>query len=99
MNLDIDSCIKRAKARRRAEFFKLYPSIVSGIYGLFSRMDLCDNYLYAYALFVLFPKISTIKSLGFILNSDANRSVYYRGLQVGQDAHYSNITTSKLHPM
>jgi hypothetical protein len=62
-------------------------------------MEWCDSYLDAYALFGLFPRIFTIKSLGFILTYDANRSVYHRGLQVGQDAHYSNIPSSKLHPM
>jgi hypothetical protein len=77
----------------------IYPWIVSGIYGLFSQMEWCDSYLDAYALFGLFPRIFTIKSLGFILTYDANRSVYHRGLQVGQDAHYSNIPSSKLHPM
>ena len=63
-------------------------------------MEWCDSYLYVYALFGLFPRIFTIKSLGFILISDANRSVYYRGLRrIGQDVNYSNIPSSKLHPM
>jgi hypothetical protein len=76
------------------------PIIVSGIYGLFSQTDKCDNYLYDYAaLFGLFPIIFTTKPLGLILTSDANRSVYYRGSLVGQYAHYSSIPSSKLHPM
>jgi hypothetical protein len=74
------------------------PSIVvSGICGVFSHTG-CDSYLYAYALFGLFPRTFAIKSFGFILTySDANRLVYYR--EVGQEVHYSSISSSKLHPM